>query len=63
MIAADEPTAKGKAVYGGSAGAPLFARIGRELASYLALPPNVRTNDATAFALPAGANTHLAARP
>jgi cell division protein FtsI (penicillin-binding protein 3) len=63
MIAADEPSTKGKGYYGGKACAPLFARIARDLASYLALPPNVRTNDATAIVLSAGSEAHLAARP
>ena len=63
MLAADDPILKGKAGYGGKACAPLFAKIGQEVGSYLALPPTPRTNDATALALPAGGATHLAARP
>ena len=63
MIAADDPATAGKGYYGGKACAPLFARIGHELASYLALQPNVRPNDTNAFTLPADASSHLAARP
>ncbi|HTH47969.1 MAG TPA: penicillin-binding protein 2 [Candidatus Limnocylindria bacterium] len=63
MLAADDPSLKGKASYGGKACAPLFAKIGQEIASYLALPPTPRTNDATALLPPPGGAAALAARP
>jgi cell division protein FtsI/penicillin-binding protein 2 len=50
LITADEPTTAGKSYYGGKACAPLFARMGREMASYMALQPRPGTN--TADALP-----------
>lgn len=62
MIAADEPSTKGRSYYGGKACAPLFAKIGQEVASYLALPPTTHTNEVTTLVLPAG-GTPLAARP
>lgn len=63
MIAADEPATHEKGYYGGKACAPIFARIGRDVASYLALPPNARTNDATALSFPPTTDLNLAARP
>ncbi len=63
MLAADDPVLKGKAGYGGKVCAPLFAKIGQEIGSYLALPPTPRTNDVTALAQPSVGAAPLAARP
>jgi cell division protein FtsI/penicillin-binding protein 2 len=51
LITADEPTTAGKSYYGGKACAPLFARMGREMASYLALQPVAGTNTAEVLPL------------
>ncbi len=51
LITADEPTTAGKAYYGGKACAPLFARMGGEIASYLALQPSNTTNTADVLPL------------
>ena len=63
MLAADDPSLKGKASYGGKACAPMFAKMGQEIGSYLALPPTPRTNDVTALVQPSGGAAPLAARP
>ncbi len=62
VITADEPTTAGKAYYGGKACAPLFARIGQEMASYLALQPSAGTNTADVLPLlPASAGGRIVA--
>jgi hypothetical protein len=62
VITADEPTTAGKSYYGGKACAPLFARIGQEMASYLALQPTVGTNVVDALPLlPAGTGARVVA--
>ena len=73
LITADEPTTAGKSYYGGKACAPLFSRMGGEIASYLALQPSNPTNTADALPLmpPGGGPTsrgvtglhQVAARP
>ena len=63
MITADEPSAAGKGYYGGKACAPIFSRIGQELASYLALQPKARTNDTTASTFPGEKGPRIAGHP